>query len=86
MAHVMTRRGEHDNVVAYEHMCDTRADLANIPPDQITLGSVAVVLRGEVGLEVYMADSNKVWVSLFETAPTIEDTESTGQEEVGGSY
>lgn len=78
MAHVMTKRGEHDNVVAYEHMCDTRADLANIPEDEITLGSVAVVLRGEVGLEVYMADSNKEWISLFETVPVDDDDEESG--------
>lgn len=73
MAHVMTKRGEHDNVVAYEHMCDTRADLANIPEDEITLGSVAIVLRGEAGLEAYMADSSGEWVSLMGITATSGD-------------
>ena len=69
MANVMTKRGSLDNVVTYEHICDTIADLDNIDPNYITLGSVAIVLTGAAGsLEVYMANSNKEWISLMGTS------------------
>ena len=62
---ILTKRGNLDNVVTYEHVCDEISDLPNIPSDQISLGSVAIVLKGENGgLEVYMADSNKEWSLL----------------------
>ena len=28
---VMTKRGQLDNVITYEHVCDTIADLNNVP-------------------------------------------------------
>lgn len=59
---IMTKRGEQDNVVTYEHYCDTAADMANIDSKYITLGSICVVVNGTNGeLDVYMADSNKQW-------------------------
>ena len=61
---VMTKRGQADNVITYEHICDTTADLDNIDPKYITLGSIALVLKGAAGIEVYMATSNKEWVEL----------------------
>ncbi len=61
---IMTKRGNLDNAVTYEHICDTTADLDNIDPRYITLGSVAVVLQGDAGIEIYMATSNKEWVEL----------------------
>lgn len=64
MAHKMTKRGAQDNEVTYEFMCDTTEDLANLDPKYITLGSIAVVLQGNNGLEVYIATSNKEWVAL----------------------
>lgn len=64
MAAIMTKRGQADNINTYEHICDTIADLAKIDPKYITLGSIAIVLKGTAGLEVYMATSNKEWVSL----------------------
>ena len=64
MASVMTKRGSQDNIVTYEHMCDTPSDLQNIDPRCITLGSVAIVLQGTNGLEVYMATSDKQWVKI----------------------
>lgn len=64
MANIMTKRGQHDNVVTYEHICDETADLQNIDPEYITLGSVALVLDGTAGLEVYMAKSDKTWVQI----------------------
>lgn len=59
---VMTKRGSQDNIVTYEHWCDTAEDMANIDPSQITLGSVCVVVSGELGIELYIANSNKEWV------------------------
>ena len=64
MANIMSKRGQADNIITYEHICDTTADLANIDPKYITLGSVAIVLKGSAGLEVYMATSDKEWVNL----------------------
>lgn len=62
---IMSKRGQADNIITYEHICDTTADLANIDPKYITLGSVAIVLKGSAGLEVYMATSDKEWVNLI---------------------
>lgn len=64
MANIMTKRGQHDNVITYEHICDETADLQNIDPQYITLGSVALVLDGTTGLEVYMAKSDKTWIQI----------------------
>lgn len=64
MANIMSKRGQADNINTYEHICDTTADLANIDPKYVTLGSVAIVLKGSAGLEVYMATSDKEWVNL----------------------
>lgn len=76
MANVMTKRGNLDNCVTYEHFCDTRADLPNIPKDQISLGSTAIVLRGANNeLEVYIADSNKEWIPLVISGSGEEEDE-----------
>lgn len=64
MAVITSKRGQADNVITYEFICDTTADLQNINPDEICLGSVAIVLQGSSGLEVYMANSNKEWIAL----------------------
>lgn len=62
---VMTKQGSLDNVITYEHFCDTKADLANIPKSQITLGSVAIILKDEDdAMGVYIADSNKEWTAI----------------------
>lgn len=62
---IMTKRGSQDNTVIYEHYCDTKADLANIPQDQISLGSVAIVLKDEDdSMGIYLANSNKEWISF----------------------
>lgn len=53
----MTKRGQLDNEVAYEFVCDTTADLQAIDPKYVTMGSVATVIEGEAGFEVYMANS-----------------------------
>lgn len=60
----MTKRGTHDNVATYEHVCDSAEDLANIDPQYITLGSIAIVLQGSDGLQVYMANSSKEWIAI----------------------
>ena len=78
---IMSKRGNEDNVVTYEHICDTIADLNDINPLYITLGSVAIVLEGESGsLEVYMANSNKEWISLIGSSEEEEETEPEEQE------
>ena len=63
--YIKTKRGSLDNIVTYEHYCDTIDDLQQIPLQYTTLGSVAIVLQGQNdGFEVYMANSNHEWVSL----------------------
>lgn len=64
---IMTKKGSLDNVTPYEHYCDSTEDLNNIPKNQITLGSVAVVLQDSNNeeLQVYIANSNKEWIPLL---------------------
>lgn len=73
MAQIMTKRGNQDNVATYEFICDTTADLQTIEPEYITIGSVAVVIEGDSGFEVYMANSNKEWVILSGGSAAEED-------------
>lgn len=62
---IMTKRGTQDNVITYEHYCDVKADLANIPKDQITLGSTAIVLQDENNsMGIYLATSQKEWIEV----------------------
>lgn len=62
---IMTKRGTQDNVITYEHYCDAKEDLANIPKNQTTLGSTAVVLKDENDeLGIYIAGSDKQWVPV----------------------
>lgn len=59
---IMTKRGSQDNVVTYEHYCDTTADMDNIDSNYITLGSICIVIKGDNdAMELYIADSNKQW-------------------------
>lgn len=75
MAAIMTKRGQQDNIITYEHICDATADLALIDPQYITLGSVAIVLQGDAGLELYMANSSKEWIKLTGAAPSDNEEE-----------
>lgn len=62
---IMTKKGSLDNIVTYEHFCDNKSDLANIPKNQITLGSTAIVLQDEDnGMGIYIANSNKEWIAV----------------------
>ena len=62
---IMTKRGSLDNNVTYEHCCDTTADIDNINPEYITLGSVCIVLQGEnENLDIYIANSDKQWIKI----------------------
>lgn len=62
---IMSKRGNLDNVVTYEHICDTTADMQKIDSKYITLGSTCIVVSGDTGgMEVYLADSNKTWSPL----------------------
>ena len=59
---IMTKRGSLDNIITYEHYCDTKEDMNNIEEKYITLGSICVVIKGENdALELYIADSDKTW-------------------------
>ncbi|MBO7691689.1 MAG: hypothetical protein J6T10_03535 [Methanobrevibacter sp.] len=78
---IMSKRGSLDNVVTYEHICDTTADLEDINPNYITLGSVAIVLEGEAGLEVYMANSNKEWIPLVGGTSDEDEDEDPEQDQ-----
>lgn len=63
---IMTKRGNLDNIVTYEHICDTKEDLAKINKQYATLGSVAIVIKGEDDLlEAYMATSKGEWVPIM---------------------
>ena len=62
---IMTKRGSLDNIITYEHYCDTLEDKENISPEYITLGSICVVIKGENNiLELYLANSNHTWRKL----------------------
>lgn len=64
MALKMTKRGQMDNEITYEFVCDTIADLNKIEKQYITMGSIAIVISGESGFEVYMANSSHQWINL----------------------
>ncbi len=75
--HILTKRGNLDNIITYEHICDTTEDMAFIEQKYITLGSTCVVLQGDSGgMEVYMADSNKEWHDIMVTGGGNEMTTS----------
>lgn len=61
MASVMTKHGEQDNVITYEFMCDSVADLTEINPEYATMGSVAIIIND---FEVYMANSQHQWINI----------------------
>lgn len=63
---IMTKRGSLDNIVTFEHICDTTADMASIDKAYVTLGSTCIVLQGgDGGMEVYIANSNEEWIPLI---------------------
>ncbi len=64
MAQIMTKRGNQDNIITYEFVCDSTTDLQTIEPEYVTMGSVAIVIEGDSGFEVYMANSKKEWINL----------------------
>lgn len=57
---IMSKRGSEDNVITYEHYCDTIEDRDQIDPKYITLGTTCIVITNQ-GVEAYIADSNKQW-------------------------
>lgn len=75
MASKMTKRGQQDNIVTYEFVCDTITDLNAIDPQYCTMGSIAIVISGDVGFEVYMANSQKQWINIS-GGSTAEEAES----------
>lgn len=62
MPNTMLQHGNEVNSATFTHVCDTVADMANIPSNQINLGTICIVLEGTSGnVEFYMAKSNKQW-------------------------
>lgn len=74
MAFIMNKRGQQDNVATYEFICDTLEDLYAIKKQDIVMGSVAIVISGDAGLEVYMANGQKNWINIG--APVADEEES----------
>ena len=72
MAYKMTKSGSMDNETTNEFFCDTAVDLAAIPASLINLGSVAVVLDG---MEIFIANSSKQWISMTPAAEEEEEAE-----------
>lgn len=70
MAYKMTKRGSLDNEVTHEFFCDSIEDLQAIPASEINLGSVAVVTDP---FEMFIAKSDKTWISLTPTTEEDED-------------
>lgn len=64
MAYAMTKQGSLDNCVTYEFICDAIEDMNAIEDRYRTIGTVAIVLSGASGLEVYIAGSDKQWNNL----------------------
>lgn len=65
MAHTTTMRGNLDNEITYTHFCDTKADMSDINTNEITLGSVCVILEDESKndtLQFLLAKSDKTWI------------------------
>lgn len=62
---IMSKRGRLDNVVTYQHICDTMADLENIDKRYATLGSTAIVLTSDEGLRIFMATSEGEWIEVL---------------------
>ena len=75
MAATMTKRGQQDNVITYEFVCDNLTDLNAIESKYRTIGSVAIVIEGDAGFEVYMANSKKEWINIS-GGTTAEEEES----------
>ena len=78
MATKMTKRGQADNEITYEIICDTLEDLNKIEPRYMAMGTVAMVIEGEAGFEVYMANSKKEWINLG-GGITAEEEEQAGE-------
>lgn len=76
MAYKMSKRGSLDNEITNEFFCDSTEDLAAIPASQINLGSVAVVVDP---FEMFIANSNKEWISLTPSESEEEEEEEGGE-------
>ena len=61
MSYIMTKRGSVDNIAPNEFFCDTYEDRDSISPKDITLGSICVVVEGDSGIELFVANSSKEW-------------------------
>lgn len=74
MAYAMTKQGSLDNCVTYEFICDAIEDMNAIEDIYRTIGSIAIVLQGTSGLEVYISGSDKQWNSLSSIGGSAADS------------
>lgn len=74
MAYAMTKQGSLDNCITYEFICDTVEDMNAIEDRYRTIGSIAIVLQGTSGLEVYISGSDKQWNSLSSIGGSAADS------------
>ena len=79
MSYKMTKRGSLDNEISNEFICDTIEDMNKIDNKYRTLGSIAMVISGDTGFEVYMANSQHEWKSLTATVTEEEENNETVQ-------
>lgn len=61
--HKLLKENNNSNIPIYEHICETTADLENIPKDQINFGSIALVLA-DGAVEFYIANSKRKWIKV----------------------
>lgn len=80
MAYAMTKRGNLDNCVTYEFMCDTVQDMNDIEDRYRTIGSIAIVLEGYSGMEIYIAGSDKQWRALSAIGGGSGSSDNSGSE------
>lgn len=64
MSNVMIKKGGVDNIATFQHICDTVEDMSAINPKEINLGSICLVVDGDDGIEIYIANSKKQWKLL----------------------
>lgn len=74
MSYKLAQRGSLDNEYTNVFYCDEPVDLNKIPPEDINLGSVAVVIDP---FDMYIANSKKIWISL--TASSDEENEEESE-------
>ena len=61
--HKLLKENNNPNIPIYEHICETIADLENIPKNQINFGSIALVLS-DGAIDFFIANSKRKWIKV----------------------